>query len=271
MKILYKQTKNNNSLEHFGVRNCYFKKILFNRDFHNITKKTHHHNGFEIHIIVEGTQEYEIQSRLYKLEEGDFLIISPHTRHTFLSSSANTLKYAFTFDKDFPSSEKCFTGKAPERVFKSLEFASLEALLQKEISKTLIENTALEILVSLFRLSGIKENPLTESSNENTVVALAKSYIDDNIEYAPTVSDVADYCHLSTKQFTRIFHSFEGTSPGEYITKKRVERIETLLLEEVSLKEISDKMHFSSEYYFNSFFTHNAGMSPGKFRKMQGK
>ncbi|MBO5836623.1 MAG: helix-turn-helix domain-containing protein, partial [Oscillospiraceae bacterium] len=45
-----------------------------------------------------------------------------------------------------------------------------------------------------------------------------------------------------------------------------------LLLESnLSLKEISQQLHFGSEHYLNAFFKKYAGMPPGAYRKMQGK
>ena len=275
MKILFKQTKNNSSescLARYGINNCYFKKISFKRDSVNIVKKAHHHNGFEVHIVTEGFQEYEVCGKRYELNCGDFLIICPSVRHTFVSSSVYMTKYAFTFDKACETDAPCFFGKICSRTKETFEFASNESALQKDISQTLIENSVVEILVSIFRLCGIKEKDSDTLPNENAIITLAKAYIDDNIESSPTVSDVAQYCHLSTKQFTRIFHTFEGMSPGNYIIKKRVEKTERLLSDtSFTLKDISEKMNFSSEYYFNTFFTSHMGMSPGKYRKMQGK
>ena len=84
---------------------------------------------------------------------------------------------------------------------------------------------------------------------------MAKQYIDDNIELNPRVSDVADFCYLSTRQLTRIFREKEQITPAAYIKKKQIAYFENLLCKsELSLREIAEKMNFSSEYTFNSFF-----------------
>ena len=273
MNILFKQKKSSDfdSLSEYGISNCYFKRISFNKDSTSITKKAHHHTGFEIHIVVEGFQEYEALGKIYKLDEGSFLILPPCTRHTFISSSAHMLKYAFTFDKKLDKKLSCIKGKVSDRILSTLDFTAREKAFKKEISETLIENAVLEVLVSLFRLIGVEESKSVKEDEENGLTSLAKQYIDDNIESSPTVLEVAEYCHLSTKQFTRIFHTHEGKTPGEYIIKKRVERTEALLEKGLSLKEISERMNFGSEYYFNTFFTRHAGITPGKYRKMLGK
>ena len=68
MKILYKQPEQDlqSSLSRFGVQNCYFKKLMLVRDHKSVTKKTPRHTGFEIHIITDGFQEYEVNGRKEK-------------------------------------------------------------------------------------------------------------------------------------------------------------------------------------------------------------
>ena len=274
MKIFYKQPEQDlqSSLSRFGVQNCYFKRLSFDRDDKSVTKKPHHHTGFEIHFITEGFQEYEVNGRSYALESGCFLIIYPGIRHTGIASAPHTQKYSITFDKHIEKSETCFFGTITDRIAGNLDYIFNESLLKNEISAMLIENNILEILVWAFRLSGMEEKKNTQKQEENVFVSLAKRYIDDNIEMAPSVEEVSEYCYLSTKQLTRIFQRYEEISPGEYIKNRRISKIEKLLADDLlSLKQISEIMNFNNEYYFNAFFKKNSGMPPGEYRKMLGK
>lgn len=272
VKILYKQPEcyELGSLSRFGVQHCYFKKLYIDRD--SITKKIHHHTGFELHIITEGSQEYEIGGTVYTLNKGSFLIVYPNVKHTIIRSTPHTQKYSVTFFKNAKDGGTCFLGKTPQRMLDDILCITNEASLNKEISDIVIENNVLEIILLAFRLSGIKENENTQVQSENEIIALAKQYIDDNIEANPSVEDVSRYCHLSTKQLTRIFYKFEDVSPKEYIIGRRVAKIDELLADHaLSLKQISETMSFSSEYYFNAFVKKYAGMPPGEYRKMLGK
>ena len=274
MKIFYKQPNQNpqSSLGRFGVQNCYFKKLSFEQDNKRVTVKPHHHTGFEIHIITEGFQEYEVNGKSYLLKNGNFIIIYPCVPHTVVASAPHTQKYSITFNKQNDKTQTCFFGTITERIADNLAYISNEALLKKEISTQLIENNILEILVWAFRLAGMEEKENTQKPDENAMVTLAKQYINDNIEMAPSVEEVSEYCYLSTKQLTRIFHRFEGVSPGEYIIKIRISKIEKLLADySFSLKQISEIMNFNNEYYFNAFFKKTFGMPPGEYRKMLGQ
>lgn len=274
MNILYKQSGDmfNGGLCRFGVNDCYLKSLFIQQDSKRITKKAHHHAGFEMHIITDGCQEYEVDGTIYRLESGSFLLIYPNTPHTVVFQEPCTRKYSVTFSKKTDQSLRCLFGKCDDRIFGNLDFISKEAQQKNEISSTLIENSLLEILVWVFRLSGIKENKNIQPKDGNPVVSLAKQYIEDNIELNITVYDVAKYSYLSTKQLTRIFNGSEDISPGEYIVRRRIARIEELISSSsLSLKQISDKMHFNNEYYFNAFFKKHFGMPPGEYRKMLGQ
>lgn len=274
MKVLYKQSGQDvsNSLIRFGIRNCYFKKLSVDIDRRSITKKTHHHSGFEMHIVTNGCQKYEVCGDVYTLERGSFLLIYPNVPHTVITSMPDTQKYSITFTWQTDAHRNCFFGKLSERMYSNLTFISNEGLLQKEISSALIENSILETLLSVFRLLGVKENKTTSKQDENVMLSLAKQYIDDNIEMAPSVTDVSEYCCLSTKQLTRIFQRYEDISPGEYIIHRRIITIEKLLADgSFSLKQISERMNFNNEYYFNAFFKKHSGMPPGEYRKMLGQ
>lgn len=274
MKIFYKQPEQDlqSSLNRFGVQNCYFKKLSFDKGDKGFTKKSHHHTGFEIHFITEGFQEYEVSGRNYALESGCFLVIYPGIRHRVIASAPHTQKYSITFDKHTEESETCFFGTITDRIADNLDYIFNEALLKNEISAMLIENNILEILVCVFRLSGMEEKKNTQKQEENVYVSLAKQYIDNNIEMAPSVEEVSEYCYLSAKQLTRIFQRYEEISPGEYIKNRRILKIEKLLADgSLSLKQISERMNFNNEYYFNAFFKKYSGMPPGEYRKMLGK
>ncbi len=85
-----------------------------------------------------------------------------------------------------------------------------------------------------------------------------------------TFSDVAQYCHLSEKQLSRLFAAANNGTVAQYIRSQRVGRIEQMLIEgQLTIKEISERMNFTDEHYFNAFFKKHAGMTPGKYRRMQ--
>ena len=209
MKIVYNQRRaTGEALHGFGVSDCYFKDIAIDSDRRYITPKAHHHAAFELHLVTEGMQAYEVNGKHYRVEAGRFLLIYPGTVHTVGTAAPFTRKVSVVFCRTVERPLDCFFGKSSARMTDNVERILSEAAYDKEISPLLIEHMILELLVLIFRAVGIKETTPPSLPCENEWLALAKQYLQDNLESAPSVADVAEYCHLSTKQLTRIFHRY---------------------------------------------------------------
>lgn len=272
MKILYRQEANDSGiLTGFGITDCYFKQLAVADERNHVTK-LHHHTCYEMHFITQGSQIYLIDGCEYRLNVGDFLLIYPNVRHKTLESDAQTEKTAITFHFSGSLPGCCCTGHVTPRVQDSLALVCEEAAAKKGTSLLLMENRIFEVILWALRLGGITEQPAETVIDEHAVIQMARQYIADNIDHAPSVAEVAQYCHISTKQLVRNFNRFTGTAPGQYIKKERVQRICQLLAEDrLTLRQISEELSFSSEYYFNVFFKTYAGMPPGEYRRMMGK
>lgn len=273
MRILYKQR----DASHSCITNCYLKYIHVEKDAKSITRKIHHHTDFEIHIIEQGYQVYEMDGADYRIEAGEFIIIAPHTKHRLLFSGPDTKKFSITFNGNpqnplLPFSESTYTCSGPlkQQIFDNLYFIKDEYALNRETSYLLIENRMLESIVLLFRSAGMKEQPADNAGSSADIrISIAKQYINDNIEMNPSVSDIAKYCYLSPKQLSRLFSKYEELSLSDYIRQQRIQHVAALLLDEaLSLKDISERMNFNNEYYFNAFIKKHLGQPPGTYRKM---
>lgn len=266
------------ALRSFGVERCYFKRLSDDHDSGFVTKKAHHHTGFEIHIILEGCQTYESDGILYSAEAGSFLVIPPTFRHRLIDSQPQTLKCSITFALTpnveptvfRPLLSGCTVGKISPQISDNISYIIEEADRPKELSPLLIGNRILELLILISRAAGLKEQSIQkDAAEEDLRLTLAKQYITDNIDRSPSCPEIAEYCHLSEKQLTRLFQSYEGISPTAYVHRQKISRIEQLLSDRtLTLRAISEQMSFSSEYYFNAFFKKHAGLTPGAYRKM---
>ena len=284
MKIIYKQPESgayaisehaSAVMNEFGIKNCFLKFLSVKYDARNIVKKAHHHTGFEIHMLAEGCQYYDVEGKIYKVPEGSYLLIPPEIKHRIAESTPHALKYSLTFSLDNTSplanfSPVSFSSDIPSVITESLNSCVKESAMQKNISPILIGNRVFEIIIILLRAQGLNEADAAKFFTEEDIrITLAKQYINDNIEHLFNCDEIAKYCYLSKKQMTRLFRQCDGISPLEYINNQKVSYIEKLLIDTpLSLKEISEKMNFSSEYYFSAFFKKHSGMPPGAYRKM---
>lgn len=264
------------SLCHFGISHCFLKRLTAAQDARRETRKPHHHTGFEIHIVLRGCQTYLARGERFAVQAGHYLVFPPLFQHQIVASEPDTLKQTVTFAAEdssallLPLRGSCLCAELPASVDTLLSLISCEAERPRELSPFLIGNHVLALLLAISRAAGYPERTLhPRSSGDDPRLALARQYIRDNIEEHPTCAEVAAYCHLSEKQLTRLFQQTDGLTLGAFIQRQKVARIERLLTEtNLPLRRIAERLHFSSEYYFNAYFKQYAGITPGAYRKM---
>lgn len=280
MRILYRQSQNPQEtvLNNFGINQCYLKQISSEKDCKNITKKEHHHTGFEIHIIKCGYHIYDINGKKCKAESGQFLLIPPLIKHRLTEASRQVSKYAITFTVDqspacplkLTDFNECIIKEVPLQVWNNI--SNIEASLKNHgaFYDAIKVNRIFEAIIGILLTCGLKETLTPEISvTEDSRLTLAKEFIADNICQNLTVADISHYCYLSEKQLTRLFLQYENTPPQKYLQQKRLKKIQKLLEDDnLTLKEISEKMNFNNEYYFSAFFKKHCGLPPNTYRKM---
>ncbi len=98
--------------------------------------------------------------------------------------------------------------------------------------------------------------------------SLAIRYIADNMNRPLSLNEIASHVNVSTRQLTRLFGTFTGTSPAQYTRVLRLDRASALLSRtEIPIKEISHQIGFTDVQYFTRCFTGHFGVSPAAYRQ----
>lgn len=273
MRILYKQETGeiqNPVACKLGITNCYFKEIRKNGNYKIATPKEHWHDVYEVHMILCGKQSYSVGDKVFAMNAGDFIIVSPKIRHRVTSTSDDLIKCSITFSAPDLCSYNAFMGEIPLFARESIDFIVDEFVTKKALSSFMIENRVFEMVALLLRKSGYNEGSAnTDKYFGDHQLILAEKFITDNIESNLSVLEVADYCHISSRQLSRIFMCAKGLTPAKYIRDEKMKRISDDLKNSVlTLKQISEKFSYSDEYYFNAAFKKYFGIPPFTYRKM---
>lgn len=282
MNILFEKSKEKTSgtqltFNGLGVSYCYVKDIDIASDKVSVLRTLHRHNEYEVHIMISGYAEYEIKGKRLNVDAGELLLIAPNTAHRALGEADNSKKRAVCFALEENSAlypilsgvNSYVKAQASESLMRTLNLLKSEDTCSLSFSAELSELLALECLILILRAAGVKgECTAPEPSLEDARVTLAKQYLKDNVHRSVTLGELASYCYIGTKQLSRIFLKSEGCTIAEYNRVLRIECIKNLLSgRQHSIREISEIMNFSSEYYFNAFFKKHVGVPPGVFRK----
>lgn len=81
------------------------------------------------------------------------------------------------------------------------------------------------------------------------------------------VRDLAAIAGVSYSGLRSLFYKSQHRSLHDFIQRSRFDQARLLLSDSrMSVKQIAERLHFSSEFYFSHFFKKIGGMSPSEFR-----
>ncbi len=98
-------------------------------------------------------------------------------------------------------------------------------------------------------------------------VADVMNYIDNNLYFSLTAEEVAKKLLVSAAKIRKVFRNEIGVPIGKYISDRILLNAEVKIrCTALSVKEISDSLGFSDQFYFSRCFSRKYGLSPAKYR-----
>lgn len=244
------------------------------------TIKKHHHDFFEVHFVLSGTMVYSFDSSVEKAEAQSVLIIPAGVPHTVESYSSDMLKASITVK--IGESEPLYKGlyekgcraiKLDGEITEGISYCTKTAGKSIPYKEKLVKNRIFELLSAIvgeFDFTEQRKSEYNGDGEPDIRLFKVKQFIKDNESLFPSCEELAQYCNVSAKQLNRIFIKYEGMPLLKYLHNEKISQMKKSLLEgNLSMKEISDGLGFSSVYYFCKFFTSHAGVSPGVYRKTE--
>lgn len=220
----------------------------------------------ELHNIVGGTDLLLTQQQLLLIDRNMW-----HMQYADLP--VNFLTISFKADL-FPCHALC--GRAWNLTKQQID------LVQQMISEYSVDEFAYDCIESLLRLllvdllrskanrkvKSVKHMPATNHAEQRIVDKLIR-IVSSSTGQKLTLQQLADEAHISTTYLHRIFRTQLGMTPGNYLSKIRIEESKLLLRSgEYSMGEIAQQLGFSSQQHFSRQFRSVTGMTPSEYVKM---
>jgi AraC-like DNA-binding protein/ligand-binding sensor protein len=102
---------------------------------------------------------------------------------------------------------------------------------------------------------------------EPSAVSSAKKFIESHSDEPITLEQVLQHVHVSRFHFCKIFKKTTGITFTEYVTRVRMEKAKSLLMDpSVRVSEVVFAAGFGSIPQFNSVFKRFVGMTPTEYR-----
>ncbi len=177
--------------------------------------------------------------------------------YIFSALGINTDKLS---DEDIISAAEPFSGRFSN--VKLLEsVAAIRHLGESELSSHF---TMLKLLAEHISNDG------TLFLGSESIGRLVKNYIKSNLTEKITLNDIAGTLHCSTVTLTEHFKNEFGITVMEYVTKKRMQLSERLLImTKAPLREIAALSGFADVEYFSRTFKKFHGISPAAWRELE--
>ena len=87
-----------------------------------------------------------------------------------------------------------------------------------------------------------------------------KKHLDDSVEQRVNIEDLCRIMRRSSAHMIRRFKAHFGSSPYDYLMRRRIELARLLLRHSaLSVKEIAARLKFSDQYYFSNYFKRKTG------------
>ncbi|MEK4008019.1 response regulator transcription factor [Paenibacillus sp. FSL H3-0333] len=98
-----------------------------------------------------------------------------------------------------------------------------------------------------------------------------KQYVDRHLNRKITLEEVAEYTHLNSSYFSRLFKKETGMSFIHYVTHTKMEQAKEWLDQSPqSVEQVAEQLGYENKSYFTKLFKLHTGTTPGEFRGEEG-
>lgn len=265
-------------------------RVHHNRELDNYP--VHWHTAMEIIMPYEYTYTVEIGNDTIVLNEGDILIIPPGELHTLTCPGAGSrliMQVDYSLLCNLKGMDSLLHTLHPYTVILKENNEELRDELAQVLRETLLEieseyfggapyheariySLLINFFVNLGRENANQEarfNSFTTNKQHEYVQKFMNvcNYINEHCTEDVTVDELADIAGFSKFHFARLFKQFTNVSYYDYLTRKRIDHAETLLIiPDISITEVAMQSGFNSLSTFNRVFKNLKNCTPSEYK-----
>lgn len=112
-----------------------------------------------------------------------------------------------------------------------------------------------------------EEQPEDKQTLES-VLNMAKKYIDDNLAHDVSLNTVSKYVNMNPSYFSRFFHNRTGIKFSTYVEHIRINKAKKLLKDpDIKAYEVAELVGYGNSHYFGQLFKKYTGQTISDYRK----
>lgn len=235
-------------------------------------------NEYQAIYISKGEGYFESKSMCpTKVKEGCVIILYPGEWHRFKpDENTGWDEYWVGFQgeiannlikKNFFSCDAPLINVGVKEEFLSLMLQIIEHTKEEKAGyQPLVSGALLHLLGYVHSL--MKQEQFGEENFIEITVNKARILLRQKVDENVAMEDIAKELNVSYSWLRKMFKTYTGMAPGQYLIQLKIERAKTLLSNPAkTIKEIAYELHFESCFYFSKLFKEKTGLSPEGFRK----
>lgn len=253
----------------------------------------HTHRFTELVIILGGHGTHQLGEITYPLRAGEVFVVSERNVHAYCDTR-NLRLMNILFHPSFlaPHDEALRELPGYHALFALEPYASQQRRSRSRLSltpaqlmaatemvhpmaeefreqqpgyRTAIQTQLVNLIITLSRWYARTERPASLTLMQ---IGEAISRLERDFAEPITLSDLAEYTHMSVRTLVRRFHDATGQSPIDYLIHLRIRRAAELLrTTTASIADIATAVGFSDSNYFSRQYTRITGHTPREARR----
>ena len=246
----------------------------------------HSHTFYEIICCCQGSIQYLLGSRRYRVGRGDILFIPPGTGHRPLLAPDMpqsydryvmwlSREYADHLRRRYPDVARFLTmppmllrtgGPAFDRVAQTFAAAIREEEQQEPGWEAAVTGATLQLLVQFSRLLVAAGTlpPAEQPELLDRVLSYVETHLGDKI----TLADTARQFLVSESTVSQLFRQRMGTSFYRCVTQRRLIEAKARIAAGDTLEEVARGVGFGDYSAFYRAFRQEFGVSPARYRRL---
>ena len=253
--------------------------VHYTKWLHNKPLPMHMHGRFEIHLVLNGSFKYIVETETYQLDTSDICLTKPGEIHSISPFIGDICEIVYIQPESFKRNEiydallgtKVKVLRGCNEIIPVINTIIDELRHPKALSQLYTSSLITQTLVCLCRhiLNSEENNASPDYAKDNLLVS-ALLYIESHAHHGMTVDEIARAVGASTSLLSHRFSHVIGVSPCYYNRHLVMMRARKLIdNDDMLLKEIADILGFPSVNFFSSTFKTCFGISPSEYRRNQ--
>jgi AraC-like DNA-binding protein len=238
-----------------------------------VRRSSYAYHVFE--YVAEGAGRVRLDGRETDLWPGAVFAYAPEARCEIRTDPARPMvKYFLCLAGPDVPARLAHAGVALGRVRALAAHAEVRSLLEDLIREgrhhgRLTARLCASLLeVLLLKLADLATRPARRGDAAEERFLRCKALMDARLEQATTLKEIATTAGIEPASVCRLFRRFHGTSPYQYLLRRKMILAAELLVESGELvKETAQRVGFADPYHFSRCFKAVHGASPSHLRE----